>query len=238
MATLRLHLLCLLFAASGVASNVTAADKALTIGGRTLSLAVQGDCSQAHRPGRELARYLAQYDPSGEPKADPMDETPLTQEEIRIARQALVESGFHYPDGQESVLTWMDFNGDGVCDFTASAGIGGMRPIDRMFLFQGVHGGGFRLAEAHLHYMDGAIVPVPYIALTVAGERLPLLARRYSLMQWQGKRKALAACENIERGAAINGAGASPVLVALCPHAREIYEWAARQLPHQNEISY
>lgn len=222
-----------------VASTTTAGEKALTIDGKTITIADPRKCSSVHRPGRELARYLRQYDPTWEAKQDTNDETPHTTEEIELIRNGLVENGFRYPNTEESVITWMDVHGDGVCDFTASTGVGGMRPIDRMFLFRGMAKGDFQLVDSDRTYMEGNITVVPYIPLTVSGERLPVLVKEYTLLQWQADSRRLATCETIQYGpeAARQRAG-FPVLAQLCPKVREIYDWAADQLPLKNVIPH
>jgi len=61
-------------------------------------------------------------------------------------------------------------------------------------------------------------------------DRLPVLATKDTLMQWQDERSQFATCA-AQRGA-------PRTLVALCPHAQEIYAWAAGQLPHKNALPY
>lgn len=243
MKTFNLHTLCLVTFTVCAASVAGAADNTLTISGKKLTLAVPVKCASGNRSGRELAKYLIQYDPSQDPREDISDERPWTKEEIQGIKGGLVESGFEYPDGQESVITWMDFDGDGICDFTASAGIGGMHDTDRMFLFRGLPNGDFRLVDQYLDYMAGSIVMVPYIPITVSGEKLPILAMKFShsLIQWQDGSKKFAECDTIMHGPQADAAkqrAESPVLAALCPYGPQIYFWAADQLPHKNEISY
>jgi len=233
-----LTILVLTALAAGCSTAVAGpADKGLTVAGKTLTLQGPPACAQAPRPRRELAAYLSQYDASGDPKENIDDETPRTPQEIRAIKKSLVEQGFHYPTGKDSVITWMDFDGDGVCDFTASAGIGGMRAVDRMFLFRGLPNKAFRLVDAHYTYMEGATIPVPYIPITVPGEKLPILAKKDTLMQWQAERAQFATCESIAHSPAGQRPSA-PALVALCPHAQRIYTWASDQLPNKNEIAY
>ncbi|HEY0061197.1 MAG TPA: hypothetical protein VGC21_03685 [Telluria sp.] len=232
----QLAALCLLTLA---ASGAQATGTALTIGGKQLTRTPPMACVQARQPRRELARALRLYDPAQDPREDSSDETPRSKQEIRTIRAALVEHGFYYPNGQESVITWMDFDGDGVCDFTASAGMGGMRSTDRMFLFRGVAKGQFRLADAYHSYMEGSSILVPYLPITIPGEQLPLLVTRQTMLQWQPGRRQFASCDDFAR-AAVSGKHATvpPLLTALCPHAHAIYRWAAHQLPHNNELSY
>lgn len=221
------------------ASNADATQNTLTISGEKLTLAAPMKCTLGNHSSRALAKYLIQYDPSEDPKEDINDETPRTKEEIQLIKKGLVEDGFHYPNGQESAITWMDFDGDGVCDFTASAGIGGMHDTDRMFLFQGFPNGDFRMIAQDHTYMEGNIRLVPYIPITVLGEKLPLLATKDSLMQWQDGSKKFATCETITYGPqAAKQRAESPMLATLCPYVRKIYDWAANQLPHKNEIPH
>lgn len=231
--------LCLTLGTACDASTVAAKGKTLVINGKTISIAGPGKCSPVHRPSRELARYLRQYDPTWETKQDANDETPHTKEEIQLIKNGLVEDGFRYPNTEESVITWMDVDGDGVCDFTASTGVGGMRSIDRMFLFRGMAKGDFQLIDSDHTYMEGSITVVPYIPLTVSGERLPVLVKKYTLLQWQSDAGRFATCETIKYGPeAAKQRAAFPVLAQLCPKAQEIYDWAADQLPHKNEIPH
>lgn len=233
------HGLCLIvLAATCSTSHADATEKTFSVAGRALALRSPVTCAQAQRPRRELARYLSQYDPSDDPKEDIRDETPWTRQEIRLVRDGLVQDGFHYPNGQDSVLTWMDFDGDGRCDFTASAGVGGMKPVDRMFLLRGLPTGGFRLVASYSTYMEGSIPPVPYIPISVSGEKLPVLATPSTLMQWNNEHKAFTTCASIEYGPQAKQRPAPPALAALCPHAQQIYTWAADQLPHRNTIPY
>ena len=232
-------LVCLIvLAATCATSHADVTDKTYRIAGRTLALQSPVICAQAQRPRKELAWYLSQYDPSDDPKEDIRDETPRTRQEIRLLKDGLVDNGFHYPNGQDSVLTWMDFNGDGLCDFTASAGIGGMKAIDRMFLFLGLPKGDFRLVGSYSTYMESSIALVPYIPISVSGESLPLLATPSTLMQWNNKRNGFGTCDGIGHGTQAQRRAAPPVLAALCPHAQQIHAWAAGQLPHENNVPY
>ena len=233
-----LHLACLVLSAAGCAtSHAESTATSLAVSGRRLTLQAPPACAQAQRPGKALARYLHQYDPSGDPKEDIRDETPWSAQEIQTIKRGLVESGLHYPNGQASVITWMDFNADGLCDFTASAGIGGMKSVDRMFLFLGVAKGDFRLVDAYHTYMEGSSLLVPYIPLSVSGEKLPVLATPGTLMQWDNRRKQFATCASMAYGPQAQQRPA-PALAALCPHAQQIYAWAADQLPHKNDLPY
>lgn len=209
----------------------------LTIGGRTLQAAPA--CASPGRPAALLARHLRQYDPAGDPRLDIRDERPFTRAQIKAIKDRLVQYGLHYPDGQNSVVTWLDFDGDGICDFTASAGEGGMHATDRMFLFRGRPQGQFQLADAYYTYMEGSIIVVPYIALAVEGEALPLLLKNDDLLLWQRERKQFVSCGAITRATVTGKAQAvPPVLTALCPHVQAIYTWAAQRLPHQNALPY
>jgi hypothetical protein len=170
---------------------------------------------------------------------DSSDETPWTKDEMALIIQSLLEQGFHYPNGENSVITWMDFDGDGACDFTVSAGVGGMYAIDRMFLFRGLPKGDFQLIDTDLTYMEGSVVLVPYIPVAVAGERLPILVRKDTLMQWQDAGKKFATCESVKYGAQpARQSSAGTWMVTLCPHQRDIYSWAENQLPRKNEMRY
>lgn len=230
---------CLISLAAACSTSLAdTTQTSFTVGGRTLTMRASVPCAQAQRPRKELARFLSQYDPSDDPKEDIRDETPRTRQEIQLIKKGLVDSGFHYPNGQDSVITWMDFNGDGLCDFAASAGVGGMKAVDRMFLFQGLPKGEFRLVDAYHTYMEGSSIPVPYIPLSVPGEKLPVLATPSTLMQWDTERKEFATCESIQYGPQAKQRPIPPVLAALCPHAQQIYTWAAGQLPHKNDIPY
>ena len=235
-----LHISCLMVLAAGCStSQADTTQKALAIGGKQLTMQEPVKCASAQRPGRELAKYLSQYDPAQDPKEDIRDETPRTKKEIQLIKMDLVETGFQYPNGRESVITWMDFDADGACDFTASAGVGGMRSIDRMFLFRGLPKGSFQLADAYMTYMAGSSIVVPYIPMTVAGEKLPILVKRDTLMQWQPERKQVVTCETMAPAVQAGKPRPAPAaLAALCPHAQQIYTWAAERQPHKNEVPH
>lgn len=215
----------------------------LTIGDKKLTLQLNTKCSQPRPSHKELAQYLYQYDPSHDPRSDIRDVTPWTAQEKKMVKAGLVEDGFQYPNGQKSVITWMDFDGDGICDFTASAGIGGMKPIDRMFLFRGLPNGKFKLMDSYLEYMDSSITLVPYIPVQVSGEKLPVIIGGGILMQWQSERKKFAVCESsaviAERQKRLGRTieKSKTVLQALCSHQQDINRWAENQLPHQNSFS-
>jgi hypothetical protein len=214
-----LHVLCMagLAAACSVSHDDTAR-KTVAIGGKTLTLQAPGKCAQTRRPPRQLAKYLSQYDPADDPREDVNDETPWTKQEIQQIKKMLDEDGFHYPNGDASTITWLDFDDDGVCDFTASASLG------------------FKLAQAHHTYMAGTSIVVPYIPVATPEEKLPVLVTPDTLLQWQAGRKQFATCETIQSSPDTSQQPAPAALKALCAHAREIYDWAASQLPHKNEI--
>lgn len=95
--------------------------------------------------------------------------------EISQTRQALAAIGFVHPSGEESAITWMDFDGDGNCGLTATVGAGGMRSIERMMFFRGLGEGRFRLVGAFATDMEAELLRIPYIPVRIAGERLPAL---------------------------------------------------------------
>lgn len=226
-------------AAGGIPGSTYAAEKQLTVGGKNLTLAAPLPCASAQPSRKELAKYLVQYDPSGEPNEDITDETPWTHEEIETARRALVLYGFQYPNGQVSVITWTDFDGDGVCDFSASAGIGGAKSIDRHFLFRGLPGGGFRLVDSDYSYKSTSITIMPHIPIRVAGETLPLLVKEDNILQWQAERKRFVTCDMIQSGPeALKLRAAFSLLAQLCTNPRGMFDWAADQLPHKNELPH
>ena len=140
----------------------------------------------------------------------------------------------------------MDFDGDGICDFTASAGIGGMRSIDRMFLFHGLPNGKFQLVDSGLAYMDESISVVPYIPIKVVNEKFPILISLKSgrILQWQEDSRKLASCNPRQAKQRISSLSrklsgeSGAALKLLCPHFNEIVEWAEQQLPSKNAISH
>ena len=217
----------------------------LTIGGKQLTLQMHTKCPQPRPTRKELAKYLVQYDPREEQGLTTYGEDRIfSKKDVKEIRDLLVSDGFQYPNGQESIITWMDFDGDGICDFTASAGIGGMRSIDRMFLFRGMPNGKFQLVDSDLNYMYGSTIVVPHIPIKVSGEKLPVLAKGQILMQWQSDRKQFVTCETLssatssEKRQLENSEKAWTLLATLCPHAQDIAEWAEHQLPQKNEIPY
>ncbi len=236
MKILTSYVMCMVVLSSACSlGHANVAKNPLTVGGKKLAMQSPLKCAAGSRPAPELARYLSQYNPAQDPKSDISDETPWTAKEIRLIKDGLVEHGFRYPNGEKSVMTWMDFDGDGACDFTASAGMGGARSTDRMFLFKGLPKGEFRLVDAYLSYMDGNTVLVPYIPLTVSDEKLPVLVSKETLMQWQTERKQFATCDSIAIGPQAEAhRRAAPVLAALCPQQQQIYTWFADQLPRKN----
>lgn len=226
-------------AASGIPGSTYATEKQLTVGGKNLTLAAPPTCASAQPSRKELAKYLVQYDPSGEPNEDITDETPWTHEEIETARRALVLYGFQYPNGQVSVITWTDFDGDGVCDFSASAGIRGAKSIDRHFLFRGLPGGGFRLVDSDYSYKSTSVTILPHIPIRVAGETLPLLVKEDNILQWQAERKRFVTCDMIQSGPeALKLRAAFSLLAQLCINPSGMFDWAADQLPHKNELPH
>ena len=224
------------------ATSAQTAGLALTTGDKKLTLQMHTKCSSPRPSRKELAKYLAQYDPRQEEGLTTYDEDrPFSKEDVKLIRDGLVEDGFHYPNGEESVITWMDFDGDGICDFTASAGIGGMKSIDRMFLFRGMPNGNFQLVDSFHTYMEGNSILVPYIPIKVYGEKLPVLAKGKILMQWQNDRKQFATCETLSNATSRkkkSSEKSKTLLATLCPHAQGIATWAENQLPQKNEIPY
>ena len=226
------------------AANTQTTAPELIIGGKQLSLQLNIKCALSRPSGKILAQYLSQYDPSEEPRSDILDETPWSADEKKIIQDTLIMDGFHYPDGQESIITWMDFDGDGICDFTASAGVGGMRSIDRMFLFRGLPNGKFKLIDYYIAYMANSSILVPYIPIKIIGEKFPILVKGYLIMQWESDRKQFMTCETLLNSDGIKkkifdaSKKSNALLIALCPHAQDIYKWAVDQLPQKNELAY
>jgi hypothetical protein len=232
-------------AAACTTAGAQAAGSTLTIEGKKLTLQMHAKCPQPRPLRKELVKYLAQYDPRQEEGLTAYDEDrPFTENDVKEIRDSLVQFGFTYPNGNASVITWIDFDGDGICDFTTSAGIGGMRPIDRMFLFRGLPNGKFQLIDSDLSYMDSSIALLPYIPIKVSGERLPVIVTSKSnrMLQWQSDSHQLASCEMYSEPTYTNlskkpGQPAS-ALELLCPHIQEIVAWAEKQLPDENAALY
>jgi len=246
MKILNLQILCFISTiAACVLANSQPTGKTLEIDGRKLTLEMHTKCPQPQPSRKELAKYLAQYDPSGDPRLDIRDETPWSREEIKETQDWLVENGFYYPNGKKSVITWMDFDGDGICDFTASAGIGGMRSIDRMFLFRGLSNGQYQLVDSYHTYMEGSSILVPYIPIKVSGEKLPVLAKGQILMQWQNDGQQFITCETLssatlsEKQQQLEKNEKSwKLLTTLCPYGQKIADWTVNQLPNKNKMPY
>lgn len=241
--TLRLLCLTPMFVACAM-THAQTANPSLTIGDKKLTLEMNTKCPQPRPSRKQLAQYLAQYDPRQEEGLPIHDEDrPFTQKNIKERQDDLVQDGFEYPNGKESVITWMDFDGDGICDFTASAGIGGMRSVDRMFLFRGLPNGKFKLMDSYFDYMNTSITLVPYVPVQVSGEKLPVIIGNETLMQWQSKHRKFVKCEEssviAKHKKQLGKENKKPqtLMDELCSHKSKIYEWAKNQLPHENSLS-
>ncbi len=224
-------------------THAQTANPSLMIGDKNLTLQMNTKCPQPRPSREELAKYLAQYDPKQEEGLSTYDEDrPFTKKDIKEMQDGLVQDGFSYPNGKESVITWMDFDGDGICDFTASAGIGGMKSIDRMFLFRGLPNGKFKLMDSYFDYMNTSITLVPYVPVQVSGEKLPVIIGNETLMQWQSKHRKFVKCEESsviakhKKQLVKENKKPQTLMDELCPHKSKIYEWAIDQLPNKNTI--
>ncbi len=238
-----IRLLCLISILIASVTHAQTANSSLTISDKNLTLQMSTKCPQPRPSRKELAKYLAQYDPKQEEGLSTYDEDrPFTKKDIKEMQDYLVKDGFRYPNGKESVITWMDFDGDGICDFTASAGIGGMKSIDRMFLFRGLPNGKFKLMDSYYDYMNTSITLVPYIPIQVSGEKLPVIVGNETLMQWQNEHKKFVKCEESsvteKRKKHLGKENKKPqtAIEVLCPHISKIHQWADSQLPNKNSI--
>src|SRR6476619_4002870 len=97
-------LLCPLLIAAAPAHG---GDAAMTAAGHIVTVQSAPACAKTAPPAAQLARYLRQYDPAGDPRLDIRDERPLTKKEVKAIKNGLVDYGLHYPGGKESVVTWL-----------------------------------------------------------------------------------------------------------------------------------
>ncbi|HEY8607639.1 MAG TPA: hypothetical protein VIM12_11055 [Noviherbaspirillum sp.] len=215
----------------GVAS---ASDRSTGIPEKRLALDMKRQCARVAPSREDLAKFLAQYDPTSDPRADVYDESSWTNEEIAELRDDLVEFGFIYPNDEPSVITWMDFDMDGNCDFTATVGIGGMRSVQRMMLFRGIGGGAFHLVDAHISYMEVTVTVVPYVPVAIKGETLPVLVLPSGgrVLQWNKVGQSFDVCE-----AAFPKDSAEGILASICANYQDLVRWTEKRLPNGNEQS-
>lgn len=216
------------------------AQEAFVIGRFEFEVGLGARCHRQQFSRAELSTNLAQYDPSRDPRSDIRDETPWSRSEIIEIKKQLVEDGFIYPNGEESVITWMDFDNDGVCDFTGTAGIGGMRSIDRMFLFRGVQKGQFKLVDSHLSFMEGSITIIPYIPVFVKGERVPLIIapRDGRMLRWRSDGGGFEVCDanlDVDSPWYVNNVRSSDFR-ELCDLFWDIAENVEVRLPRENKV--
>lgn len=214
--------------------------KSFVTAGLTLRLQTKSDCKGVVVDRTSLGRNLAQYDASSDPRADIRDETPRTKKEVEEIRSQLVEDGFVLPNGNNSVITWMDYDNDGICDFTATVGIGGARSTERMMLFRGLGNREFRLADSHLSFMDTEVTLIPYIPVFVSGESVPiiLVPRDGRMLRWRKDLATFEVCNadfprsdpmRLERVV-------SPNFRKLCDSFWDIVDRVERKLPDNNRV--
>jgi hypothetical protein len=253
MKTLTVFITAGLIALSLIATASVTAQTALPelkIGRDRLTLDLQHPCPRPRPSAETLSKYLVQYDPAGEAGLSPEENPkPYTKRELRFIKEGIVEEGFIRIDGDKHAITWMDFDGDGICDFTGSSGtVGGKASIARYFLFRGLANGRYKLVHSYLEWVPSDLIAVPYIPIRVSGERLPILVntdRDGSFMQWDPAKKKFVSCdtllETVSKGKANKPSKSTPVkpqsdlaLARLCEHIFEIEEWATNQLPNGN----
>lgn len=253
-------MLTLFFSAALVAVSLIAAAPVtaqtaipeLKIGRDRLTLDLQHPCPQP-RPGADtLAKYLIQYDPSGEAGLGPEAYTkPYTKRELKRIKEGIAEEGFIRLAADTYAITWMDFDGDGICDFAGSSGtVGGKASIARYFLFRGLANGRYKLVDSYLEWVPSDLIAMPYIPIRVSGERLPILAIANwgGLIQWQPATRKFVSCESLGLATwqIMSKKAVKPpkksdtnplpdtALSRLCPHISEIGQWATNQLPNGN----
>lgn len=237
----RIFLIAMLLLGSVCANAGAIQPETLTVGPWRLALNFSEECTKPRISSGELAKNLSQYDPSRDPRSDIRDETPRSRREIAEIKKQLVEDGFVYPNGRESVITWMDFDLDGICDFTATVGIGGMRSTERMMLFRGLANGKFKLVDSHLSFMDSTITLIPYIPVSIAGNRVPIIVipREGRMLRWREDGAGFESCDtNMRIGDPLRLQNTSSSDFAqLCGHFRKIADWAQERLPEENEMN-
>lgn len=89
----------LLFASSTAESDNS--ERELRVGRAALVVDFNKKCEKRKVNRTELAKNLAQYDPSLDQNSDIRDETPRTRTEIQKIQEQLVKDGFVYPNGKE-----------------------------------------------------------------------------------------------------------------------------------------
>lgn len=221
-----------------------------------LTLIPDAECKRNKRENAEsLSRFLTQYqfDKEWNLQTYHRDEeddhwTPFTPELQKSFSEGLAAYKFRFPSGDLATITWMDFDGDGYCDFTASVGSPGMRPIQRVFLFRGTADGAYQLVLADHLYLEDSVAIVPFIPLGVSGEKLPAVllgtGDGWNLFQWSPTERAFKACRlpkygSFERPAHILSSLFKQTVPAekfkqICEHIDDVGKWAESQLPHNN----
>ncbi|SER24267.1 hypothetical protein SAMN04488038_1264 [Solimonas aquatica] len=241
--------------------TVIAADHpGMRIGDKTITLLPAAKCKRNPKDNAEfLSKYLNQYDFKEEwglmahhsqEEEDGSEEWKEFSPEIqKLYSEGLVEDGFKLFSGERSPIVWMDFDGDGRCDFAASVSGYGQHPIQRTFLYRGMPDGTFNLVMAD-YGRDDNVALIPFIPISVSGEKLPVvmqLAGGYEFFQWSPEDKAFRVCELPASGSFFSPATirlpisrtvlAGGRLAELCKRLHDIGEWATSQISFNNEDS-
>lgn len=207
-------------------NTVTSLPRSIEVLGRTVTLRHAAKCPEQPTSVKELAKYLKQYDVTLEkdflhtgwkhspvrtdPEAGDDRERPTWVLNKNWAQRELndvIREGFsgRYVLGEErDPIRWMDFTGDGVCDFAAFQSlVGGKTAVGRYFLFRGLKTMGYQLVMSQANDGTGAYGQA-FIPLDVSGERFPIIINASDLVapvfQWNASINGFNVCPQKPHG--------------------------------------
>lgn len=225
----------------------------------SLQLLPAPSCDGKVANAEDLKQYLSQYDVELESSLpihptlskptranDAPSKNDREQHKKEISKD-IVAAGFGYDSERPVVITWMDFDMDGICDFAAPQLVSSMRPITRVFLFRGLRDNKFELVSSGFEYFNQLVPVFPYVPVSVAGERQPVIvvfsqggsSTVTDILQWNAKTGGFVSCKKegdeplyIKKRAALSFAGSAQL--KLCEKKFEVGAWVIRQLPNEN----
>lgn len=177
--------------------------QSIAILGHTVIQKPETGCPKQPATTKNLAQYLKQYDVAVEKNfystsykyspVDPSDGYPsgdLDKNWKTKAKKEVVEAGFGeaYRQGEEiNPIKWMNFTGDGFCDFSAFQSLVGIRAsVGRWFLFHELKNRNYQLVMSDAGDQGGAYSQA-FSQITINGEIYPIvifISSKNEYFQW------------------------------------------------------
>lgn len=158
-------------------------------------------------------------------------------DDIKLAQRHLKDNGFAGPNGKDSPITLMDFDGDGLCDFAARVEVDSASSTELMMLFRGLGSQRFELMDTHFVETGKNPTHVPYIPARIINDdrQVIIVPRAGRMLRWRNDGSGFASCEVSATDGQYNRMENidTKEFAVLCISYPKIEKWAEPSMKHE-----